>query len=54
MDFGGDEENEIDAVILSHAHVDHSAYIHYVRPDIPIYCSEGTKLIMQGFRILVQ
>jgi ribonuclease J len=50
MGFDGNEDNDIDAVILSHAHVDHSAYIHYIRPDIPIYCSEGTKLIMQAFQ----
>jgi ribonuclease J len=50
IDFGGSEDNEIDAVILTHAHVDHAAYIHYVRPDIPIYCSEATKLILQGFQ----
>jgi ribonuclease J len=50
MDFDGNEENEIDAVILSHAHVDHAAYIHYLRPDIPIYCSEATRLIMQAFQ----
>jgi len=50
MGFDGNEDNEIDAVILTHAHVDHAAYIHYIRPDIPIYCSEGTKLIMQAFQ----
>lgn len=50
MNFGGEEDNEIDAIVLTHAHVDHCAYIHYIRPDIPIYCSEGTKLIMQGFQ----
>jgi ribonuclease J len=50
MSFGGDEDNGIDAVMLTHAHIDHCAYIHYIRPDIPIYCSEGTKLIMQGFQ----
>ena len=44
------EGNEIDAVILTHAHVDHVAYIHYLRPDIPIYCSEATRLIMQAFQ----
>src|SRR6476660_5354805 len=48
--FGGEEDNDIDAIVLTHAHVDHCAYIHYVRPDIPVYCSEGTKLIMQAFQ----
>jgi ribonuclease J len=48
MDFDGNEDTEIDAVILTHAHVDHAAYIHYLRPEIPIYCSEGTKLIMHS------
>ena len=40
MGFDGKEETEIDAVLLTHAHVDHCAYISYLRPDIPIYCSE--------------
>ena len=46
---GGDEETEISAVLLTHAHVDHCGYIKYLRPDIPIYCSEESKLIMQNF-----
>jgi len=50
MGFDGNEDTEIDAVILTHAHVDHAAYIHYLRPEIPIYCSEATKLIMQAFQ----
>jgi len=50
MDFDGTEDNDIDAIILSHAHVDHAAYLHYVRPDIPVFCSEATKLIMQAFQ----
>ncbi len=49
MGFGGDEETEINAVLLTHAHLDHCAYIKYLRHDIPIYCSEETKLIMQNF-----
>jgi len=32
MGFDGNEDTEIDAVILTHAHVDHAAYIHYLRP----------------------
>ena len=49
MGFDGREETEIDAVLLTHAHVDHCAYIPYLRADIPIYCSEASKLIMQNF-----
>ena len=49
MGYDGHEETQIDAVLLTHAHVDHCAYISYLRPDIPIYCSEESKLIMQNF-----
>ncbi len=49
MGFGGDEETEFSGILLTHAHVDHCAYIKYLRPDIPIYCSEESKLIMQNF-----
>lgn len=48
--FGGREETSFDAIILTHAHLDQAAYIHYLRPDIPVYCSEGTKLIIQGLQ----
>lgn len=44
------QETSIDGVLLSHAHVDHCAYIHYLRPEIPIHCSEASKLIMQCFQ----
>ena len=49
MELGGDEETSIDAVLLTHAHVDHCKYISLLRPDIPIYCSEASKLIMQNY-----
>ncbi|HXG73658.1 MAG TPA: MBL fold metallo-hydrolase [Candidatus Nitrosotenuis sp.] len=44
------KETAVDAVLLTHAHVDHAAYIHYLRPEIPIYCTEATKLIMQALQ----
>lgn len=52
MNFDNDhkEETKFDAVLLTHAHIDHCAYIHYLRPDIPIYCTEATKLIMQALQ----
>ena len=43
-------ETDLDAVLLTHAHMDHCDYIHYLRPEIPIYCSEATKIIMQGLQ----
>jgi len=44
------QETSIDGVLLTHAHVDHCAYIHHLRPEIPIHCSEASKLIMQCFQ----
>ncbi|MDI1495031.1 MAG: MBL fold metallo-hydrolase [Cenarchaeum symbiont of Oopsacas minuta] len=49
MNWGGDEETEIDAILLTHAHVDHCGYLKYLRAEIPIYCSEESKIIMQNF-----
>ena len=42
------ENRSIDALFLSHAHMDHSAYIHFLRKDIPVYCTEPTKIILQS------
>ncbi len=44
MGFDGNEDTEFHAVLLTHAHIDHGAYIHYLRPDIPLYCSEPYKI----------
>ena len=47
--FGGDEDTDFAGVLLTHAHVDHCGYLKYLRPDIPVYCSEESRLIMQNF-----
>lgn len=39
------------AVFLTHAHADHSSYIHFLRPDIPIYASEITKRILFALEV---
>ncbi|MFN3621429.1 MAG: MBL fold metallo-hydrolase, partial [Nitrososphaerales archaeon] len=36
----------IDAVVLSHAHMDHVGYIGFLRDDIPIFCGEASSTIL--------
>ena len=42
------EEPEISAVILSHAHADHANYISFLHKEIPIYCGETCKHILDA------
>lgn len=43
-----DQEPSVDGVLLSHGHMDHVGYVHFLRDDIPIFCSEATKMIMKS------
>ena len=42
------EKPFLDAVLLTHAHIDHSALIHFLRKDIPILCTQETFLILKA------
>lgn len=42
------KEPAVDGVLLSHSHVDHAAYLHHLREDIPIYLSEQSLLILRA------
>jgi ribonuclease J len=33
---------EANAVFLSHGHLDHSAYLSFIKREIPVYCGETT------------
>jgi ribonuclease J len=35
------------AVFLSHGHLDHSAYLSFIKRDIPVYCGETTQTILR-------
>ncbi len=39
---------EIDAVFLSHGHLDHSAYLSFIKREIPVYCGETTQIILKA------
>jgi ribonuclease J len=43
-----EETRSVQGLLLSHAHMDHNAYVHYLRDDIPLYCTQGAKDIMQA------
>jgi ribonuclease J len=40
---------DVDAVFISHGHMDHSAYLSFIKREIPVYCGETTKIILQAF-----
>lgn len=42
------EEPDITGVVLSHAHADHANYISFLHKDIPIYCGETCKYILDA------
>jgi ribonuclease J len=39
---------EVDAVFISHGHMDHSAYLSFIKREIPVYCGETTRIILQA------
>jgi len=41
------ENRSVDGVLLSHAHMDHSAYIHHLRHDIPLFMTKDSQLILK-------
>ncbi len=42
------EEPVVDAVLLSHAHLDHASYISFLNEKIPVYCGETCKMILEA------
>ncbi|MEM2875958.1 MAG: MBL fold metallo-hydrolase [Candidatus Bathyarchaeia archaeon] len=43
-----ESERSVDAVFLSHSHLDHSSYITFLKRSIPIYCGETTGNILRA------
>ena len=43
-----EKEKSIDAVLLTHSHADHAAYISFLKRSIPVYCGEATATILKA------
>lgn len=42
-----DEARSVDAILISHSHMDHYGLLRYAHPGIPIYMSEGAKMLIE-------
>lgn len=43
-----------DAVVISHAHIDHYGLLRYINPIIPVYLSKGTRKIIDISALFLQ
>ncbi|MFA5406745.1 MAG: MBL fold metallo-hydrolase [Candidatus Nanoarchaeia archaeon] len=43
------EDNSVDGVLISHSHIDHIGFVHFLRKDIPVYVSPESKAVMELF-----
>jgi ribonuclease J len=41
----------IQAIVLTHSHLDHYGLAHHARPDVPVYGSDGTVAILEVGRV---
>ena len=41
------EDRVLDAILISHSHMDHYGLLNYVHPDIPIYMSQGARELIE-------
>jgi len=44
------EDQGVDAVLISHAHMDHMSYIHHLRKEVNLVMSPGSHAILQTFQ----
>ena len=47
------QDREVDAILISHAHLDHYGLLNYAHPDIPVYMSQGAGILIDVSNIFV-
>ncbi|MEM2871994.1 MAG: MBL fold metallo-hydrolase [Candidatus Caldarchaeum sp.] len=43
-----DDKPFVEAVVVSHGHIDHYGHVGLLRPDIPVYMGEGAKVLVKA------
>jgi ribonuclease J len=46
--YSDEKSPDVDAVFISHAHMDHSAYVSFINREIPVHCGETARIILQA------
>lgn len=41
--------NSVDGVLITHAHIDHVGFVHFLRKNIPVYVSQESRAVMELF-----
>ncbi|HCX64696.1 MAG TPA: hypothetical protein DHN33_05750 [Eubacteriaceae bacterium] len=52
--YAWDKNVDFDAVVISHAHLDHYGLLKYVNSEIPLYVSAGTRKLMELTKLFVK
>lgn len=41
------QDPSVDAVLISHAHLDHSGHMNHIHPEIPVFLSKGSRALLE-------
>ena len=47
------EQNTVDAILLSHSHQDHYGLLRYINPEIPVYMTENTQILINASDLFI-
>ena len=47
------EDKAVDAIFLSHCHLDHYGLLNYFHPDIPVHMSDGSRRLIEASNIFL-